>query len=195
MENRRSKDYSMSKRLAFIVLPIIAGSVLSSAFVRQSNVTTASSPVALVSTQRILTESAEGKAGIARLQAFQQKTTADLRTQQQKIEQIHQQMLSANASEKTALQTSEQQQRAELERMTAHAQSDFQAVQRELNSDLMLKVRGILNDLLRDQPNVQVVLSSEAVLVWSRSNLDLTDKVLAKLNEQSTPSAGAGQSH
>ena len=55
-------------------------------------------PVAYVSSQRISNETAEGKAGIARLQAMQRERTADARTKQQALEATRKQLAVCDAA-------------------------------------------------------------------------------------------------
>jgi Skp family chaperone for outer membrane proteins len=173
----------------FALLPAGLAVATLSPFLRQTPAPPASAAIMTMSGQRILAESADGRAGLTRLQALQQARAGDLRSQQQKVDTLHQEVLAADPASRTSLQGQEQQERAALERMTVQAQSDIQALQRQINTDLMGKVRGILDDLLKDQPSVQMVLSSETAVMWSRTNVDVTDRVLARLNGPATVSS------
>jgi Skp family chaperone for outer membrane proteins len=179
---------------SWLTLAVAVALAFSSAVVAQTAQPAKIGPVAWISAQRILNESTAGKAGLRELQEFQQKHAADIRALQQKLDETRQQLSSADAAGRGPLLTREQEERTAVERATSQAQVDFQALQRQVNSELMRKVKAILDDLLRDQ-DVQVVMSAETAVIWARPNLDLTDKVLARLNAPSQPATGAGTAH
>ena len=86
----------------------------------QPRAVTALGPVAYVSSQRISNETADGKAGIARLQTLQRERAAAVRTKQQALETTRQQMtLAKDDAARVRLRAEEQQQRTELERAAA----------------------------------------------------------------------------
>ena len=69
--------------------------------------------IAFVSTQRLSNESAEGKAGVARIQAVQQRNTAAMRSLQQPLEATRQELAKTPSGEaRVKLQERESQQRS-----------------------------------------------------------------------------------
>lgn len=137
--------------------------------------------VAHVSAQRIGTDTTEGRAGVARVQAVQRERAEDVRRKQQALEATRSQMSQAQAGDRARLQAQEQQQRVELERSVAKAQVDIQAVQREVNADLLAKVKAVVAEIAPGL-NIQLVLNSESAVVWAAPNLDLTDTVITRMN-------------
>ena len=83
--------------LAMTVLPALAVGFA------QSRPAQAIGPVAYVSSQRISSETADGKAGIARLQALQRERTTDARTKQQALEATRRQLAAAEGDERVRL--------------------------------------------------------------------------------------------
>ena len=156
----------------------------------QSRPAQAIGPVAYVSSQRISSETADGKAGIARLQALQRERTADARTKQQALEATRRQLAAAEGDERVRLQGLEQQQRTEFERAVAQAQTDIQALQRQISSELSPKLKAAVAEVVKATA-VQVVLNADTSVVWAVPGLDLTPKVIEHLNAGSTaPPAG-----
>jgi Skp family chaperone for outer membrane proteins len=145
--------------------------------------------VAFVSAQRILAESTQGKAQIAKLQALQQQKTGDLRTRQQALDATRQKLAAAaDAAERTKLQQEELTERTELEKAAAQAQTDLQAFQRTANADLQVTVKATLDELLQGS-DINVVLSADTSVVWARTSVDLTALVIQRMNARAAASA------
>jgi outer membrane protein len=146
----------------------------------------ATGPVAYVSSQRISAETAMGKAGIARIQTMQRERTTDVRTKQQTLEATRRQLAAAQGDERVRLQAQEQQQRTEFERAVAQAQTDIQALQRQVLGELSPKVKSAVEEVVKST-GIQVVLSSDVAVVWAAPGLDLTSRVIEHLNASSPP--------
>ena len=144
--------------------------------------------VAYVSAQRISAESAEGKAGVARVQALQKERGADVREKQQALETTRSQLALAQPDGRARLQALEQQQRTEFERAVARAQADIQGLQRQVSADVLTRVRGVVGEVVKGR-DIQVVLNLETAVVWAAPSLDLTDAVIARMN--ASPAAQA----
>jgi Skp family chaperone for outer membrane proteins len=141
-----------------------------------------SGPIAFVVSQRISNETAEGKAGIARIQALQRERTAEVRTKQEALQTIRRQLdATQDAAERTRLQTQEQQQRTDLERVVSQTQVDVQNLQRQISNELGVKVKTVIAELVKGT-GVQVVLSADTTIVWAAQGLDLTSPVIERLN-------------
>ena len=141
--------------------------------------------IAFISSQRLSNESTEGKAGMARILAVQQRTTAAMRSLQQSLEATRQELAKTPSGEaRVKLQEREFQQRSEIERAVVKARSELQATQRQVGNELQSKTRAVLDELLKGR-DVQVVLQGESVVVWSAPGLDLTNEVIERLNATS----------
>jgi len=142
------------------------------------------SQIGYVSAQRILTDSAAGKADVARVQTMQQQRATELRAKQQTLEATRQQLIQASdASARGQLQQQEQQQRIELERASTQAQTDLQALQRQMQVDMQTRVKSVMDDVVKGQ-NIQVVLNGDTSVVWAAPGLDLTAAVIERMNAQ-----------
>src|SRR5215831_125062 len=115
----------------------VVGSVLSISIFGQAQSSKTPSAVAVVSANRIFTETQHGRSQVARIQALQQQTNTDLRAKQQALDATRQQFATAtDAAARAQLQQKEAQQRAEFEHATLQAQTDLTSLQREVNTDL-----------------------------------------------------------
>lgn len=170
------------------LLSVIAVGLFAVAYsLNVSGQTAIATPVGYVSTQKVLAESNEGKAAVARLQTVQQQKANELRPKQQALEATRRQLLeTTDQNARTQLSQTEQQQRTELERLTAQATNDVQALQRQMQSELQVHVRGIIEEIAKSK-NVQMVLNGDTTIIWSDNRLDLTPALIERLNASAGP--------
>jgi len=145
----------------------------------------ATSQVAYISGQRILAESRDAKADFARLPALQKERATALRAKQQALEATRQKLAQADGPTRLQLQQQELEQRTDLERSTVQAQTDLQALQRQLDADLKIKVKAVVEELVKGK-NIQVVLNDTTV-IWAAPDTDLTTSVIERLNAGPAP--------
>lgn len=138
--------------------------------------------VAVVSVQRISTESIAGKAAVARVNALQQQRTNEIRTKQAALAGLQQQLDRATAADERArLSAQAATERTELERMSVQAQTDLQNLQREISVELRPKLIAVLTELLKGT-HIDMVSNSDTTAVWVAPGLDLTNVVIERLN-------------
>lgn len=170
----------MKTTLAWLAIPVLPA-VTWLGMTPQQRPATPAVTVAYVSAQRISNETAEGRAGLARVQALQRERSDDVRLKQQALEGTRRQLPLAQADAKPRLQAQEQQQRSELERAVSRGQADIQALQRQVSADLLTRVKGVIGEVVKGR-GIQVVLNLETAVVWGAPSLDLTDAVIARMN-------------
>jgi Skp family chaperone for outer membrane proteins len=163
----------------------VLGSVLSMTLVGDAQGAKTPSAVAVVSANRVLVESTRGRSEAARLQSLQQQRAGELRTRQIDLEATRQQLsTTADGPGRLALQQKELQQRTDFERMTVQFQNEYQALQREVNADLLRRVKTALDDMMKTMP-YQLILNSDTSVMWNgAAELDLTAAVITRLNAQ-----------
>ena len=133
--------------------------------------------LAVMSTQRVMAESSEARAIVARQQARQQQRNTELKTMQQALEETRGQLSKANdAAERDTLERKERQ------------QSDLQANQRQVLTELRAIINPVLADVVKDR-NLQIILSSDVSVVWAAPGLDVTSEVVQRLNARPTSTA------
>jgi len=141
--------------------------------------------VGSLSPQRAFAESAEGKAGIARLQALEEKQSREiaaknkaLQSQQQALEQ-NSAVLSADAR---ARQTREVERfRIDVQRFIEEAQAELVGAQREIESAFLAKLRPAVERVAKTkQLQLVVNLDAESV-IWADRAIDITTDVVKQL--------------
>jgi Skp family chaperone for outer membrane proteins len=123
--------------------------------------------VATISLQRIVAESADGRAANEQLQALAKKMSGDLAAKQKEFQQ-------------TPPNTGENRQ-AELQRLAQQSQTEYANTQRELQTALRTKMNPLVASVAAAH-GVDLVLNSDVAVVWAAPALDVTNDVLARLN-------------
>ena len=143
-------------------------------------------PVAFVSSQRISNETAEGKAGIARLQTMQRERRADARTKQQTLEATRTQLARRRVTNGYDDRRRSNSSEPSSNEAVAQAQADIQALQRQISTEITPKVKAAVEEIAKTI-GVQVVLSGDNTVVWAAPGLDLTSRVIEQMNASATP--------
>jgi Skp family chaperone for outer membrane proteins len=167
--------------LALPVLPVMTWLGLNA----QGNATPPSA-VAFVSNQRIAKETADGKALFERIRVAQRTQQGAIKAKQDALDATRKQLAAATAESRARLQALGQQQTLELQSTVVKAQSDLQAIEREVNSELLKKVQVAVVNVVKDK-QIQVVLNSDSAIVWASPTLDLSDAVIARMNAAPAP--------
>jgi Skp family chaperone for outer membrane proteins len=115
----------------------------------------------IVSANRLATESTEGKAVNQRLQQLAQRMSADI-----------------NSREKDGKTTAE-----ELQKLRQQSQADFQNAQRQAQTELRTKLNPVITEIAQER-KADLVLNSDAAVVWAATKFDITNEVIAKMNAQ-----------
>jgi outer membrane protein len=146
-----------------------------------------SQQIGYISSQRIINESTEAKADVARLQAVQQQRATELKPSQQALDATRQQLAQATGdAARQPLQQREQQQQADLARATAQMQTDLQTLQRQMQTELQMQVRTAADQVGKDQ-NLLLILNADTAVVWAAPGLDVTAALLDRLNATAAP--------
>lgn len=163
-------------------LTVLLGGWLSGAAFAQGGPELPGPAVRYIVGQRILTESFEAKADVARFQATQQQRNTELRARQQALEATRQQLArAATPEERARLAQQEQQERTGLEADTVRAQAEMQSIQRQMQATMQARLKAVLDEMLQGQ-QVLLVLNAETAVVWAAPGTDLTSAVIEKLN-------------
>lgn len=147
-------------------------------------------PIAFVSLQKLVSESAQAKDAAKRLETLRQAKAQELSAKQKALEEVRLRLANAGgifrASKRAELLAEAKRQETELQRATQQAQTDFQNLQRELQADLRRRVGDIVTDIAKRR-GIQFVLNEETALVLAPSGASLTAEVLERLNATSSP--------
>jgi outer membrane protein len=147
-----------------------------------AHVRSAAPTVIVVSLQRISAQSNPGKRANQQLEALRQERGRDLQAKQKELEDIVRQLSkdSLPQAERERLSQDESRRRAELQQLTTQAQTDFQAAQTRLSTELRSQLMPILADIAK-RSGVDAVLNADTI-AWSAPGTDATNEVMQRLN-------------
>jgi outer membrane protein len=142
--------------------------------------------MAYLNIQRVASESVEGKASTAKLDALRQKKSTEL-SEKQKALQANQQKLSQgggvmNDSARAQLEKEIERQQKETERFTQDAQTEVQELQQELQGQFQQKLMPVIQQVAAEK-GLQILFSmADAGIIWADTALDLTADVIKKFD-------------
>ena len=137
--------------------------------------------------------SADGKAGLARVQALITKKqnevaerTKQLRANQQKLQTSGSVM---NDAARSQLEKEIERQQKDGERFQQDAQAEVQELQQEVQNEFVKKLTPIVDQLAAEKGLQLVFNASQSGISWAAPGLDLTPDVIKKLDAGKTPAA------
>lgn len=151
--------------------------VLAAAQVRSAAPTTV-----VVSLQRVVSQTNLGKRAAQQLETLRQERGRDLQAKQKELEEVVKQLAKDGLpqAERERLSQDESRRRAELQQLTAQAQTDFQATQARLNTEIRSQLAPIFADIAK-RSGVDVVLNADTI-AWAAPGADTTNEVVQRLN-------------
>jgi outer membrane protein len=141
--------------------------------------------VACFSPQRAFSESAEGKAGMAKLAALQSEKARQIE-EKNKALQLQEQTLQQNAavlSQEARIRRSREldQFRIDVQRFIQDAQAEVTGLQRELETAFLFKLRPAVEKVAKER-GLQLIFDLDATTVaWAEPSLDITADVITQL--------------
>ena len=101
--------------------------------------------------QRIATQSNAGKRASQQLETLRQERGRELQAKQKELEDVVRQLAkdSLPQADRERLSQDESRRRTELQQLTTQAQTDFQATQARLNTELRSQLTPILADIAK----------------------------------------------
>jgi outer membrane protein len=144
-----------------------------------------------VSPQRAFSESAEGKAAMARLSALQAEKARAIE-ERNKALQFQEQSLQQNASvlneeARTERSNAVERFRIDVQRFIQDAQTEVLGVQREVESAFVFKFKPAVEQVAR-QRGLQIVFNlDDGPIAWADPSLDITPDVVKQLAQAVGP--------
>jgi len=151
----------------------------------------AGAKIGVVNLQAIASNSSDGKAATARVQALAQKKQGEI-AEKSKALQANQQKLQQSGSlmndqARAALEKEIERQQVEGQRLQQDAQSELQELQNELQGEFQKKLFPILQQLAQEK-GLHVLLSAQdAGVIWNEAGIDLTAEAIKKLDAVGKP--------
>ena len=138
------------------------------------------------SARRAYIQSADGKAAQAKLSTLQAETSKQLEAQNAKLQALQNALVQSGALLSDAARRQRELEierfQVDLQRFVEDAQAEFLAVQRQLESAFLAKLRPALESVAKDRGLLLVLNEDAGVLAWADPRLDITPEVLKRVN-------------
>jgi outer membrane protein len=171
----------------------LAAAIPASAFAQTPSTQSATPTfqVGCFSPQRAFSESADGKAGIARLTALQDKKTREI-AEKNKALQSQEQALQSSVtllSEAARSQKTKELEkfRIDVQRFIQDAQAELTGAQRDMEGAFLVKLRPAIERVAKDKGLLLIVNLDSDFAVWAAPSLDITGDVLKQLARAELP--------
>lgn len=184
------------KRVVRLLIVLVSTLAPISAFAQAATLSAQSATAGIrlgcVSLQRVFSESAEGKAAIARLSALQEERARAIE-EKNKALQLQEQTLQQNASvlneeARTQRSNAVERFRIDVQRFIQDAQAELMGVQREVESAFVFKFKPAVEKVAKDK-GLQIVFNlDDGLISWADSSLDITAEVVTQLALAVVPS-------
>ncbi len=142
--------------------------------------------MAFVVLQRIVNESAEGKAASAQIQALQQKRANELTEKNKQLQGLQQKLEKEASVMSTSAQADLQKQaekiQVDIQRGTQDAQQEIQDLQNQLQQQFQQKIDPILAQVGQEKGLHFIFNGPDSGLVWADLGLDISAEVIKRLD-------------
>lgn len=143
--------------------------------------------IAFVVLQRVVAESAEGRAASGRVQALQQKKVAELNERQKAAQGLQEKLDKSGAvmSEAARVDLTKQVERAnvDIQRATQDAQAEVQELQQQLQEEFQRRIAPIIEAVGKERGLHYIFNGPDSGLVWADAALDITNDVVKKFDQ------------
>lgn len=151
--------------------------------------------IAFVVLQRIVNESAEGKAASGQIQALQQKKANELNDKNKQLQGLQQKLEKEgavlSASAQGDLQKQIEKANVDIQRFTQDAQQEIQDLQNALQAQFQQKIDPILAQVGQEKGLHFIFNGPDSGLVWADLGLDISADVIKKLDANYKPGTTA----
>jgi outer membrane protein len=141
---------------------------------------------AFINTQRIATDSNEGKAATARLKALNDKKVVELNDKQKQLQAQTQKLESGGTvlsdAARGQLEKDIEKLNVEIQRFTQDAQAEVQELNNQLQADFERKLRPVIAAVSAEK-GLLMVFGPESGIVWADGALDITADVIKRFDQ------------
>jgi outer membrane protein len=150
---------------------------------------------AVINIQRIASESTEGKASTARVQALNQKKITELNDLNKRLQADQQKLQSQgamlNEAARAELERAIDKEQKDLQRTQQDAQEEVQQLQQDLQNGFQAKLLPIIQQVVSERKITILFSSADAGIVFADPGLDLTADVIKRFDAAAAPAAAA----
>ena len=141
---------------------------------------------AFVYVQKIASDSAEGKAATAKINALNNQKVTELNDKNKALQAAQQKLEQGgsvlNEAARSQLANDIDKQQREIQRFTEDAQQDVQNLQQQLQEDFQRKLTPVLAKVAQEKQLHMIFSVTDSGLVWGDPALDLTDDIIKEFD-------------
>ena len=141
---------------------------------------------AFVYVQKIASDSAEGKAATAKINALNNQKVTELNEKNKALQAAQQKLEQGgsvlNEAARSQLANDIDKQQREIQRFTEDAQQDVQNLQQQLQEDFQRKLTPVLAKVAQEKQLHMIFSVTDSGLVWGDPALDLTDDIIKEFD-------------
>jgi Skp family chaperone for outer membrane proteins len=146
----------------------------------------AGAKIAFFQPEVVFQNSADGKAGLARVQALIQKKQTEAADKAKQLQANQQKLQTSgsvmNESARTQLEKEIERQQKEAERFQQDAQAEVNELQTEVQNEFVKKLSPIIEQIATEKGLHLVFNARDSGISWAAAGLDLTQDVIKKLD-------------
>jgi outer membrane protein len=142
--------------------------------------------IAFINTQRIASESSDGKAATTKIRALNDKKVQELNEKQKQLQAAQQKLQSGGGvlsdAARGQLEKDIEKMNVDIQRFTQDAQAEVQELTQQLQAEFEKKLRPIIAAVAQEKA-LHVVLGPESGIIWADGGLDITPDVIKRFDQ------------
>jgi outer membrane protein len=149
--------------------------------------------IGFVNLQRIASESAEGKASTARVQALTQKKSAEIGEKNKALQAVQQKLQQGGSvlsdAAREQLEREIERLQRDAQRMQQDAQAEIQELQQDLQNDFQRKLLPVIQKVAAENRLHVLFSQADSGIIWADAGLDLTAEIVKRFDTSPAPAA------
>ena len=152
--------------------------------------------IAVIDVQRIITDSAAGKAALAQLEQYGKEQEGRLNAKKEELDQLNKRIadgrLSLAAEKLAELQKEAESKTIDLRRASDDAQREFNQRQAKALQEIERRVMPIITQVGKEGAYTMILRKFDSGLVYAADGIDITPAVIQRLDSAPAAAAPAG---
>jgi outer membrane protein len=180
------REMKMKEKIAGLVLICMLGLTLS--LIAQEKPI----KIGIINTNRIISESVEGKKFLSYLETKQKEKQAEIDAMRNKLQQdadqFQRQQGSLSDEARLRKQSELNKRKTDLDRYIEDAEAEMQAIQRERFAQIQKKIMPIIQQIGSEQ-NFTLIFEGNAAMLYVDTSIDITSDIITRFDQASSSSS------
>jgi outer membrane protein len=148
--------------------------------------------IGIINTNRIISESVEGKKFLSYLETKQKEKQAEIDAMRNKLQQdadqFQRQQGSLSDEARLRKQSELNKRKTDLDRYIEDAEAEMQAIQRERFAQIQKKIMPIIQQIGSEQ-NFTLIFEGNAAMLYVDTSIDITSDIITRFDQASSSSS------